>query len=189
MGGIPMKYTYPVEEYVTSISNFDIVNTLYANTPYMVKCETPNTEDLVFAYKDIHPSGSYVMEDLENGVYSMIGTQTYYSRSTSPILNGDYIINTAGLSLANGGNALRGFRAYLKKMVASAAKLGRFYVPDDTWEDDGEANVSEDAGVVDDIAGANVDAADGRHYGLTGVEVGRASKGIHIVNGRKVVVR
>lgn len=170
-------------------ANFDIVNTLYANTPYMVKCETPNAEDLVFANKDIHPSGSYVMEDLENGVYSMIGTQTYYSRSISPILSGDYIINTAGLSLANGGNALRGFRAYLKKMVATAAKLGRFYVPDDTLEDDGEAIVSEDAGVVDDIAGVNVDADDARHYGLAGVEVSRVSKGIHIVNGKKVVVK
>ncbi|MBQ6209624.1 MAG: DUF4859 domain-containing protein [Prevotella sp.] len=170
-------------------ADFDIVNTLQANTPYMVKCESPNTEDLVFTDKDIHPLGSYVLEDLVNGAYSMIGTQTYYSRTTSPILSGDYIINTAGLVSANGGNALRGFRAYIKKMTASAAKIGHFNVPDDIWENDGDTIVSDDAGVVDGISVMEFGPSDARHYGLSGVEVSPVSKGIHIVNGKKVVVK
>ena len=170
-------------------ADFDIVNTLRANTPYMVKCESPNTEDLVFTDKDIHPSGNYVLEDLVNGAYTMIGTQTYYSRTTSPILNGDYIINTAGLVSANGGNALRGFRAYIKKMTASTAKIGSFNVPDDAWESGDETVVSEDAGLVDEVSAIEIDSSDVRHYGLTGVEVSRVSKGIHIVNGKKVIVK
>lgn len=170
-------------------ANFELVDALEANVPYLVKCETPNTEDLTFTDKDIRPSGDYVVADATNGAYSMIGTQTYNSRATSPILSGDYIFNTAGLSLANGGNALRGFRAYLKNMVGTAAKVAHFHVANSSWDEGGDTMVSDDAGIVDGISNVSVGMSRTRHYGVTGAEVAPMSKGIHIVDGVKVVVK
>jgi hypothetical protein len=74
-------------------------------------------------------------------------------------------------------------------MVASAAKIGNFNVPDGVWEVDGETVVSDDAGVVDGVRGTSIGTSESRHYGLTGVEVNPLSKGIHIVNGMKVVIK
>ena len=170
-------------------ANFELVDALEANVPYLVKCETPNTEDLTFTDKDIRPSGDYVVADVTNGAYSMIGTQTYNSRATSPILSGDYIFNAAGLSLANGGNALRGFRAYLKNIVGTAAKVAHFRVANSSWDEGGDTMVSDDAGIVDGISNVSVGMSRTRHYGVTGAEVAPMSKGIHIVDGVKVVVK
>lgn len=50
-------------------------------------------------------------------------------------------------------------------------------------------HVGEDAGLVDDINTVNADGKAMRHYGVSGVEIAPNAKGLHIVNGKKILVK
>jgi hypothetical protein len=49
--------------------------------------------------------------------------------------------------------------------------------------------VSEDGGFVDGINQAEADASSGEVYNLQGIRVKKATKGVYIQNGKKVVVK
>lgn len=55
--------------------------------------------------------------------------------------------------------------------------------------DDVGVPVGEDAGLVDGIETVNTGEKAGKHYSVSGVEIAPNAKGLHIVNGKKVLVK
>ena len=52
-----------------------------------------------------------------------------------------------------------------------------------------DSQLGEDAGLVDGINQTEIAAGSAKHYGLGGVSINGNAKGIHIVNGKKYIVK
>ena len=52
-----------------------------------------------------------------------------------------------------------------------------------------DSQLGEDAGLVDGINQTEIVAGSAKHYGLGGVSINGNAKGIHIVNGKKYIVK
>jgi len=114
-----------------------------------------------------------------NGTYfSFVGTYKYFdgTTNTSPIVSGDYIVNTGGIVKASGENQLKAFRAYLQQQSSS----------------DGARAVRLDIGgtattIADITDGAQSNDAT---YNLRGQRIDRPTqKGIYISGGKKMVIK
>jgi hypothetical protein len=94
---------------------------------------------------------------------------------------GDYIMAGGMLKYANGGNAIKAYRSYLKLKVAAPARISIFL--------DGELiGEAEGTGDATGIQGIGVKQAEGL-YNMGGQKVtGRTKKGVYILNGKKVFV-
>ena len=106
--------------------------------------------------------------------YSFVGTYTAYEAGKSPIVEGDLIAGVEEFVKANGGNKIRAYRAYMKKVGDSEASVA--FIIDDT--------------VVDGIEAVQMlEEMTGDIYNLNGQKVDRAQRGIYIINGKKVLVK
>ena len=90
-----------------------------------------------------------------------------------PVAEGDYFIGGGALYKSEGNTSIKPFRAYLQ-VKDEAAEVKLFI--------DGMATG------IESINGT-AKAEDGHIYSLAGQRVGKAQKGIYIVNGKKVVVK
>jgi len=157
------------------IANFSEVTTLEANTPYMVYYDNaPKT--VTFTDKTITPASTATVYD---DAYDFVGTYVYFDNvnNVSPVVSGDYVINSSGLKAASGGNKLRAFRAYFRNNI----------------------NGSEVNGITingRDITGVEAvqmsDALNGDVYDLQGRKVkdaGNSQKGVYIINGNKRLIK
>jgi hypothetical protein len=144
---------------------------LEANTPYVVFVD----EDKAigpFEDKTVEEPTDLTVSDPE---YSFVGTYTCFAKDASPIVYGDLIAGVEEFVLANGGNALKAYRAYMKKVGKSQAAIAFIF----------------DNDVVDGIEGLQQMGQTDMQpvYNLNGQQVSHPQKGVFISGGKKKVVK
>ena len=150
---------------------FSSVSEMAANTPYVVFVD----EDKAiapFEDKTVESPTDLTVSDPE---YSFVGTYTCFAKGASPIVSGDLIGGTEDFVLASGGNALKAYRAYMKKVGTSKAAIGFLF----------------DNDVVDGIETLEQLEQTGMQpvFNLNGQRVSRPQKGVFISGGKKVIVK
>ena len=141
-----------------------------ANTPY-----------LLFPKKNVtvskFPAVEIITSDIpksEGTIFDFVGTYTNQPKGSSEIQMGDYIVSGGIFKKASGGNAIKAFRAYLRQRDVSNAKTVSMLFEDET------TGISE---LKDNVVMPTV------YYDLQGRRVADPSKGIYIVNGKKVIIK
>jgi hypothetical protein len=141
-----------------------------ANTPY-----------LLFPKKNVtvskFPAVEIITSDKpksEGTIFDFVGTYTNQPKGLSEIQKGDYIVSGGIFKKASGGNAIKAFRAYLRQRDVSNAKTVSMLFEDET------TGISE---LKDNVVMPTV------YYNLQGRRVANPSKGIYIVNGKKVIIK
>ena len=141
-----------------------------ANTPY-----------LLFPKKNVtvskFPAVEIITTDMpksEGTIFDFVGTYTNQPKGSSEIQMGDYIVSGGIFKKASGGNAIKAFRAYLRQRDVSNAKTVSMLFEDET------TGISE---LKDNVVMPTV------YYDLQGRRVADPSKGIYIVNGKKVIIK
>ncbi len=149
---------------------FSAVNTLEANTPYavFVDVDTPVEQ---FEGKVIEEASNIIVNDDE---YAFVGTYAAFEQGNSPIANGDLIAGKEEFVKANGGNAIKAYRAFMKKVGESQARV---------------AFIFDDEVVVGIEAAQMMDRLAQPIYNINGQQVTRTQKGVYIIDGKKVVVK
>ena len=150
---------------------FSSVSEMAANTPYVVFVD----EDKAiapFEDKTVESPTDLTVSDPE---YCFVGTYTCFAKGASPIVSGDLIGGTEDFVLASGGNALKAYRAYMKKVGTSKAAIGFLF----------------DNDVVDGIETLEQLEQTGMQpvFNLNGQRVSRPQKGVFISGGKKVIVK
>ena len=153
------------------ILQFRTVSALSANTPYAIFADADFAIES-FENKTVEEPTDLTVSDPE---YSFVGTYTAYEQGESPIVKGDLIADIDEFTLANGGNKIRAYRAYLKKVGTSSANVA--------FDFDGD--------LVDGIEAARLldTLTQGDIYNLNGQKVTKPNKGVYIVNGKKTVIK
>ena len=155
----------------TLFITFSSVETLEANTPYAVFSSGDNAIEK-FENKTVVEPNDLTVSDAE---YNFVGTYTAYVNNDSPIAKGDLIADVKEFVIANGGNVIKAYRAYLRKVGTSEAKVA--FAFDDEIIDGIQAEQLYDAMTSGDI------------FNLNGQKVNNAHKGVYIINGKKVMVK
>jgi len=149
------------------VLNYTSASAITANTPSLLylKAEVQNPK---FEGVDVKPTTDLTVSGT---YYDFVGTYVYLT-DNSPIVSGDYIVNNAGIALANGGNKLKAFRAYLKKKSGAGARSVKFAI-------DGTTAI----GSIETEAAAPL-------YNLKGQRViAPQQKGIYISDGHKKLIK
>lgn len=151
--------------------------TLSANTPYFVRAKNIADNEL-----SIESEGAATCAAEENTETYTAGATTLdvvgnYQSMTSEELVGCYAISTQGMwQPAKDGSVLRSFRTYLKMSVANGtpAKAIRIRTEGETTAIDNDTmhDSSEESELIYDLQGRRVD---------------NPTKGMYIVNGKKVI--
>ena len=97
-----------------------------------------------------------------------------FEQGNSPIVNGDLIAGKEEFVKANGGNAIKAYRAFMKKVGESQARV---------------AFIFDDEVVVGIEAAQMMDRLVQPIYNINGQQVTRTQKGVYIIDGKKVVVK
>ena len=150
---------------------FSSVETLEANTPYAVFSNGDNAIEK-FENKTVVEPNDLTVSDPE---FNFVGTYTAYVNNDSPIAQGDMIAGEKEFVKANGGNNIKAYRAYLRKVGTSNAKVS--FAFDDEVIDGIKAEILYDAMTNGDI------------FNINGQKVNSIQKGVYIINGKKVVVK
>lgn len=173
---------YAINSYDNDNGNlsFKKVTTLATATPYLVYAENVDeVEDEIF-FKSVSIYGGSIGWASTNrtqtkGNASFIGT---FAPIAAPEMEGKYGVTTAGkLGKGSSSASIKGYRAYVEVSDPSSSRLSILI-------DDDEENQTTDLGFVKLI---DKDAND--VYNLQGQKVKKATKGIYIVNGRKVIIK
>lgn len=174
-----LKYTGTTVEADGLTLNFkevapvDGVITLQANTPYAVFLAEAQTENLTFGTKNIAPAEDLTVVD-NNGEFDFVGTYADLVKGNEVVLPGDYVAGATKFNKAKGGNRVAAYRAYLKKVGASEAKIAFNF----------------GGAIVDGIEAVELlNNLSGNIYNLNGQKLQKAQKGINIINGKKVLVK
>lgn len=156
--------------------------TLAAGTPCMVYNNGGSdlTQSLTGTCRFTHNTdmSPKTTDDNASG-YDFTGTyKAYVKGDGSPIKNGDYYVNEAGLKRTKGGNNLNAFRAFFH------------YKGTATTTDNAKVNFVIDGNDVTGIKAVELEHAvlgDGATYNLAGQKVNGSYKGLVIKNGKKVI--
>ena len=151
------------------ILQFRTVSALSANTPYAIFADADFAIES-FENKTVEEPTDLTVSDPE---YSFVGTYTAYEKGESPIVDGDFIADVDEFTRANGGNKIRAYRAYLKKVGTSDASVSIAF-------DDVVVDGIESARLLNGMSGDTI-------YNLNGQKVTRTQKGVYIINGKKVL--
>ena len=153
------------------ILQFRTVSALSANTPYAIFADADFAIES-FENKTVEEPTDLTVSDPE---YSFVGTYTAYEKGESPIVDGDFIADVDEFTRANGGNKIRAYRAYLKKVGTSDASVSIAF-------DDVVVDGIESARLLNGMSGDTI-------YNLNGQKVNNPTRGIYIINGKKVVIK
>lgn len=171
-------YAYSEEsvdaENATVSFNSKAENTIEANVPVLVKATKASTVNTINGVT-ISAAG---VDDVEGTNFDFVGTFT----NGTALQAGDYFIGVKEgvgyLYRSNGvGNTMKGFRAYIKPHADADVK--------NLWlniEDDIETRIV----VVD---GEIAEPDDELIYNMAGQRVQKTTRGLYIVNGKKVIVK
>ena len=148
--------------------NFSTATSMTANKPYAIKVK----------------NGEYTSPKAINGVNIVNGTPTQsitnwdfvgtYSNGT--ITAGDYYFKDNQLRKATGTQTIKPFRAYLH-YTGSGSTAPNFVIDGETT---GIAHISADG---------QMNLEEGAFYNLSGQRVATPTKGLYIVNGKKVIIK
>jgi hypothetical protein len=146
---------------------------LQANTPYAVFADADQEEDLTFGTKNINPAEDLTVAD-NNGQFDFVGTYADIAKGNDVIVAGDYVAGAQAFKKAKGGNRLQAYRAYLKNVSGTEAKIAFNF----------------GGTIVDGIEAVELlNNLSGNIYNLNGQKLQKTQKGINIVNGKKVMVK
>jgi hypothetical protein len=155
------------------VAPVDGVVTLQANTPYAVFADADQEEDLTFGTKNINPAEDLTVAD-NNGQFDFVGTYADIAKGNDVIVAGDYVAGAQAFKKAKGGNRLQAYRAYLKNVSGTEAKIAFNF----------------GGTIVDGIEAVELlNNLSGNIYNLNGQKLQKTQKGINIVNGKKVMVK
>ena len=143
---------------------FEEVSDIEANTPYIMQTDQAGTE-YTFNGIAVTPSSDLTVE--KNGGVQFVGTD----RKIVVPENDFYIVNDV-FKKSKGTTNMKGFRAY-------------FHIPASA----GIKSLGFDGGNATGIEGIVADELEGTVYDLSGRLVARPSKGMYIVNGKKVFIK
>ena len=165
-----LEYTGSELREGTLYLKFQSVEALKANTPYAVFADGDKALEK-YENKTVVEANDLTVSDSE---YCFVGTYTAYEAGKSPIVEGDLIADVDEFVKANGGNKMRAYRAYMKKVGTSEAAVAFLF----------------DEQLVDGIEATELlEQLTGDVYNLNGQKVNRAQRGVYIINGKKVVVK
>ncbi len=153
--------------------NFTKAESLTANTPALLNMPEDVTDFTSFTVKGV----TLVEADaatVSDANYSLVGLYTPLTSGNTTIVAGDYGVISSGLVRVAGSNAIKSMSAYLKAASTSTTSTVRMVV-------DGE-----EATAIEAVEMLNA-LTDGEAYDLTGRKANSKTKGIVIVNGKKVV--
>ena len=166
-----LKYDGTLERDGMIYLHFSVVENLEPNTPYAVFVKGEKALES-FTDKTVVAADDLTVEDSE---YSFVGTYCAYERGASPIVEGDLVAGVDEFVRANGGNKIRAYRAYMKKVGSSESTIG--FIFGDEVIDGIEA-----ARLMDSMSADSI-------YNLNGQKVSRTQKGVYIINGKKTIVK
>ena len=178
-----LAYTGTTEDDGVYTLNFQEVSDLEANVPYAIIIEGDDISLPVFENKTVVEANDLTVSD-DN--FSFVGTYTDFGKNNAIVKNGDYVAGASKFKKAAGGNRVAAYRAYFKNHTGNSAVMVAFNFAGIVLE---EKVVSEDGGFVDGIDLNSVNAAESEIYNLQGIRVKKATKGVYIQNGKKVVVK
>lgn len=146
-----------------------VETTLPANTPVLINAEKDSYKFVSTATSGVFATGSDpVTVGALTGVYSEI-----------TVLSGSYILYKGekglGFYKSDGSNKVKANRAYL---TAESAEGSRMFIGFD----------DETTG-IDSVVKQDTKTADNVYYNLSGQRVANPSKGLYIVNGKKVIIK
>lgn len=143
--------------------------TMNANEPYMIKVAkseytSPVTIEgvTIVAPADAAARAKTFYPVTFQGVYQ-----------SGTIASGDYYVKNNNLYKATGTQTIKPFRAYFTGVPSEVRLLF----------------LDDDATTISEIAKSQEPTANGQYYDLQGRKVAQPTKGLYIVNGRKVVIR
>ena len=148
--------------------NFNKVNagTISANVPVLVKATVASTEQVFEGVEVVAPTADVKAEGAN---FDYVGV---YAPMT--VATGDYFVSGGKLYKSAGATNLKGFRAYLKDKNPETTEEVKLYID----------------GVATAISEINADVQEsGLIYNLAGQRVSKTTRGIYVINGRKVVVK
>ncbi len=147
------------------------VETLTANTPYLVKM-TEAVALTSFNGKDINPVDE---PNVEGDYFTFVGSYVALPAGNKVVKAGDYGCTTSGLKKAKDGIAMKAFRAYMKNTTGNA---------------EAKVNITIDGQETDAITAVELfETMTEGVYNLQGQKVNNAHRGVYIVNGKKVVIK
>lgn len=163
-----------------------VTGTMDAGTPYLVK-PAANVVNPVFTgvtVKEVESTTVSIANSESPGVnFQFKGT---YNKVTLATDKTEQFLNTSGtFSYPSDAEhaTMKGLRAYF---IIPAAVIGSG-APELSISFDGGENGNDNTTVIDGIEYKTVE--DGEYYNLAGQRVAQPTKGLYIVNGRKVVVK
>ena len=177
-----LAYTGTTEENDALTLNFTEVEEVEANVPYAIIIEGEDVDLPVFENKTVVEPNDLTVSDAN---YSFVGTYGDFGKNNDIVQAGDYIAGVSAFKKASGGNRVAAYRAYLKNNGNASPRLVFNFAGINL---DNEL-VSEDGGFADGINQATVNSASSDIYNLQGVRVQKATKGVYIQNGKKVIIK
>ena len=115
--------------------------------------------------------------DAQNGAYTFRGLFAPIAKGNTTIVAGDYIIGEQGFRRAAGGNASKAFRAFIAGNNQNASAPQRLSVSFDGQRTTAINIVESDAD------------GQGAIYNLSGQRVAAPTRGIYIINHKKVIIK
>ena len=160
---------------------FDRATTIDPHTPYLLKIGSTdvNGSKVEIPLGDLTLSTGNPAATPYEG-YNFVGTYTPLAAGNDVITSDDYVLGETDFVKAQGGNALKAFRAYIKTNTEEltpneeGARVLKIVV-------DGEATT------IKSIDGKNL--SNDAIFNLAGQRVVKAQKGLYIQNGKKVIVK
>lgn len=172
---------YKINSFSGNGLSFSKTTSYSVSTPYLIYA--PNTTEVAESInlKDVYynptnlTSENRIQTKGTGTTASFIGT---FAPKAAPDMEGKYGVTTEGkLGKGNSSASIKGYRAYVEVSDPSLSRLSIII-------DDDEENQTTDLGFVKLI---DKDAKD--VFNLQGQKVKKATKGIYIVNGRKVIIK
>lgn len=167
-GAIVCEYSEEGEDANSVTVNFNRVaaGTIAANVPVVVTATKASTEQVIEGVTIVKPAAEV---KVEGTFFDFVGT---YAPMTVAI--GDYFISGGKLYKSAGTTSMKAFRAYLQDKSNGEVTNVKLNID----------------GVATAISEINADVQEsGAIYNLAGQRVSKATKGIYVINGRKVVVK
>ncbi len=150
------------------VISFQKAEAISANVPVVVKATVASTEQTFEGVNLVKPAAE---PKAEGTALDFVGT---YAPIT--VAAGDYFVNSGTLYKSSGATNMKAFRAYLTLKAGTDPNAVKLRIGGDTTT------------AIDAInAGAQI--LDGAVYNLSGQRVSQPTKGIYIINGKKVMMK
>ncbi len=150
------------------VISFQKAEAISANVPVLVKATVASTEQTFEGVNLVAPAAE---PKAEGTAIDFVGT---YAPVT--VTAGDYFVNSGTLYKSSGATNLKAFRAYLTLKAGTDPNAVKLRIGSDTT-------------TAIDAINAGAQTVDGAVYNLSGQRVSQPTKGIYIINGKKVMMK